>query len=83
MVKPPFQFGLKAVFVVMTAVAVLLVVGRYGPKDIANLALLTAWAFAELVALFAILNVLSTVIRVCGWFWKNRPFGSRNFPPDA
>ena len=85
MEKPPFQFGLKAVFAVMTGVAVLLAAGTTFPPDFLG-ALVVGTIFwvsftaVLIVSGFAFSIAIYHAFRFGGLVWNKCRFSSRNRP---
>jgi len=82
MEKPPFQFGLKAVFVVTVGTSVLAsfaVPGSEAVKAVSGLAIIAALAFVAVLSIavllgfaFSLSMMLYHIIRLCFRHW-NRP----------
>lgn len=84
MEKPPFQFGLKAIFTAMTAAAVLLwVVGSLWLGTVESLlhwaAKIGFWVVVVLLGAIA----FEVIDRLCGVLSTKVGFGPRKQPPDA
>jgi membrane protein implicated in regulation of membrane protease activity len=82
MEKPPFQFGLKAIFALMTGAAVILAVVHYVPPMI----LAIAATFFLIVVFFVVVQVVAFIF--AGDLSDSRHSGlyrrvARRQPPDA
>ena len=86
MEKPPFQFGLKAIFLATTGVAMFLATGEAG-RIIALMVVL--WSMAAVI-LFAVLAVFAIVkqatiyvVRLVGWTVNSFQLHSGSRSPGA
>jgi hypothetical protein len=64
MEKPPFQFGLKAVFAVMTAVAVFAAVATGASPFLKAFVMITMAALLYLVFLYAVWTLAGWLLRL-------------------
>jgi len=88
MEKPSFQFGLKAVFVVMTGVAVLLAAVTTFPPDLLGALAVGAilWVSFTVVLVasgFAFSFAIYHALRLSGVVWNKCRAGCGSRPPDA
>lgn len=87
MEKSPFQFGLKGMFVAITATALLLaglLATDPGIQLVAVMAVLWLfWAAVIVTCAYAFSAVIHQAIRMLGWFRNRFVAGSRNCTRDG